>query len=611
MRRSSPSEAPIKPAKPADDGAHGLSAADELDALDGFYEADDCASPMAYDDDQPGWSFERDVQGLNIGLLDSRPIQVYRHTEHPQFKAAIGEVIERLFVRELENAGSLSDKGLGANRVSSRRSGVVGGGDGYVESSSQLPTSLPNDLKPVLCKLLGYGSGNTASESYRQLRNHLRIVLLDAYISHHEAPSQWVGYARNDKKFDGLKSRYNRLRLSRQFLTQAIDLLTKQGYLENWIPAKGKRGMQSRFRPTAKLVECMVVIPVQAITINNSVRESIVLMGEKDPKTKLAPKIKYRDDDHGDKPKQWRENLETINKHLASAKLGVSLDAATIERERIDFTRNQLHRVFNNNDWSQGGRFYGAWWIKLHNRAPHHYRRSITIDGEPTVEVDYSQIHPTMLYVQAGLRVVERKGVRVALPGLGLAVPTDSYTVPGLEREDAKTVFNTMLNVRSPQGIYQAVKNAAKDDAIKAIKQDARSQGKKFENFDKDEIARLIHQQQVTYTACINPIRAAHKAIAGAFGSGIGLVLQGRDAAMAEAVMLQLVQREVTVLPVHDSFIVKAECEGLLISIMDTVLHDFFPELSCLSDGLNFKVTEADGRKRVLRSGVVRTTHNH
>jgi len=60
-------------------------------------------------------------------------------------------------------------------------------------------------------------------------------------------------------------------------------------------------------------------------------------------------------------------------------------------------------------------------------------------------------------------------------------------------------------------------------------------------------------------------------------------------------------------LPVHDSFVVKAEHEGLLISIMDTVLHNFFPELSCLSDGLNFKVTDADGNKKTVRSSVRRS----
>ncbi|MGQ0621533.1 MAG: hypothetical protein ACT4QA_16705 [Panacagrimonas sp.] len=585
-----------KPAAGRSDLAAGDNAAEGEDAAAACYGAADKDEPFVFEDDRPGWSLEGDQEEYRLGLRNSRPLDVYRHTEYPEFKQAITDTIDALFRHELERAASLDTAGVGANRVSNRTTTTKDGGIGSGMPACSPTGSLPALPLPALLVHLRFGSGQTAKANYQKLRNHLRLVLLDAYISHHQDPAQWVGYSRNDEKYLGQKSRYNRLRLSRQFLTQAVDLLAGNDFLESWVSKPGWSALQSRFRPTALLSDMLRAIPVNAIEQDYSVRESIVLKGEKDPVTKIAPFIEYDDEEEGDQPRRWRDNLAIINKQIASSTLGITLDAATLKRLRINFEHKHLYRVFNNGDWNQGGRFYGGWWIGLKNREPYHFRRHITIDGKPVVEVDYSQIHPTFLYATAGVHTIERRGVRVAVPGEGLKVPADSYTIDGLDRGDAKTVFNTMLNVRSPKGIFQAVRNAAIEDEREDARQKAQLAG--IEYVEPDATHRIA-----AYTRCIQPILQAHPGIADAFGTGIGLLLQNKDSQMAEAVMLELAGSGITVLPVHDSFIVRAEYEGMLLTIMDTVLHDFFPELRELSDGLNFKVTYADGttaRKRSL-----------
>lgn len=577
----------------------GVDATEGEDAAAACYGPADVAAAFQFDDDRPGWSLEADAKAhadeTGLGLRNSRPLDVYRHTDHPEFKRAISDTIDALFRRELEQAASLDTAGVEANRVSNRRTRTK-----EKEGSGGMPACSPAAVTlPALLLCLGFGAGPTARKNYQRLRDHLRIVLLDAYISYREDPAQWVGYSRNDDKYLRQTSRYNRLRLSKQFLAQAVDLLARNDFLDSWVSKAGRSALQSRFRATALLVEMLRAIPVDAIEQDYSVRETIVLKGERDPKTGIAPFLEYDDEEEHNRPRQWRDNLAIINTQIASSTLGINLDAATLKRLRINFERKHLYRVFNNGDWNQGGRFYGGWWIGLKNREPYHLRRHITIDGQPVVEVDYSQIHPTFLYATAGVHTVERKGVQVAVPGKGLKVPADSYTVEGLDRGDAKTVFNTMLNVRSPKGIHQAVRNAAIEDERDAAREAARLNGTTY--VDPDPSRRIS-----AYTRCIEPILQAHPGIAGAFGSGIGLILQNRDSQMAEAVILELAGSGITVLPVHDSFIVKVEHEGMLLTIMDAVLHDFFPELARLSDGLNFKVTYADGTRAHKRSLVRR-----
>lgn len=558
-----------------------------------------------YDDDLPGWSFERDIQGLGIGLHNSRPINVYRHTAYPQYRRAITQAIDGALVRSLEKAGTLTGLGIGSIRLGGKKVDWLEE-DVEEEQPPYPPTSASTssttnanwiDIRPQLLEHLGY-RGPRAGHDYQQLRNHLRIVLLDGYVCAAEDPERWIGYSRNDSSYLRQSSRYNRLRLSRGFLCAAVDLLADAGFLESWKPEADARGMQSRFRSKAPLLTLLSAAPVGQITQDRRLEETIVLMGVKSKKTGKAKFIEYDDADHDNKPKQWRENLEVINRQIAASDIGIDLPSDIIKKYRIDLARKRLHRVFNNEDWGQGGRFYGGWWIGMSNRKTD-FRRRITIDGSPVVEVDYSQIHPTLLYAQASARLVAREGVVVAVPGEGVRVPTDSYALPGYDRNLVKTIFNTMLNVGSRQGIHGAVVDAAKKETVRAAKEDALLRGVPYKKPKKFPLVGV-------YIACKAQIRERHAPIDGAFGSGMGLLLQNRDSQMAEAIMLTLAARGVTVLPVHDSFIVRAEYESLLVSVMDAVLHDFFPGLAELSDGLNLKVTHADGTTDKIRSRVLR-----
>jgi len=56
-------------------------------------------------------------------------------------------------------------------------------------------------------------------------------------------------------------------------------------------------------------------------------------------------------------------------------------------------------RVFNNNSWQSHGRIYGGRYQQLNEDQ----RSKITINGEPTIELDIKSCHPTMAYAEIGI----------------------------------------------------------------------------------------------------------------------------------------------------------------------------------------------------------------
>jgi hypothetical protein len=184
---------------------------------------------------------------------------------------------------------------------------------------------------------------------------------------------------------------------------------------------------------------------------------------------------------------------------------------------------SELYRVFIG-DFDNGGRFYGAWWQNIAKTE----RSEILINGDPTVERDYRQLHPTLLYAMAGK----------SLDG-------DAYAVEGWDRSISKMAFNTLINAKTRLGAWRAIAN------------NIGGQGA----YPKAQ-------------SLIEALQGDHQAIARKFGSGEGLRLQRVDAGMAETVLLRLIRRGIIALPVHDSFIVEERHAGALQEIMDDVLAE-------------------------------------
>jgi hypothetical protein len=131
-------------------------------------------------------------------------------------------------------------------------------------------------------------------------------------------------------------------------------------------------------------------------------------------------------------------------------------------------------------------------------------RLKIQIANEPVVEVDYSTLHPALLYAE-----------------VGKYVPADAYVIDGWPRKLTKIALNTLINAPNVHSARLAI---AHHSAMV-------------------EVADIGSQEALRAASnLIADIKRVHAPIAHLFHKGKSLELQRRDSDMAVKVMLILSQ---------------------------------------------------------------------
>jgi hypothetical protein len=356
-----------------------------------------------------------------------------------------------------------------------------------------------------------------------RFRDAVRCLVLDLYVAWKIDPELVVGISLSNSDYTA-QSRYRAIFIWWSSFKAAYELLDQTDYIEvvkhGFNDPRSGKGRVTRIRATKKLIQRLTG-PTQMKLTRISRRywdEQVIILRAKKPRTgTIGSKIEYEDTAE---TRLMRERLGIINAHLQKQWIDIRITDAEFaklqrrmrqdyeddDRDRpfIDLTQRSLVRIFNNGDWEQGGRFYGGWWQSV----PKEYRKRITINDKRTNEVDFSTLHPVLLYAQVGERLVG-----------------DAYDIglQGVQRDLVKKTFNMMLNAR---------------DRINAPK------------------AFAAANLGMSWAQLQQAIRERHAPIASFFNSGYGLKLQRLDADLAEAVMLRFMEGGNACLPVHDSFLV-------------------------------------------------------
>ena len=353
------------------------------------------------------------------------------------------------------------------------------------------------------------------AEEYQRFLYAIEYILTDIWKASYIHPEAECSIHKHNNYYSS-NPRYRDPNLTYKMTMAAFDglqllnliVVTKDGYYDR---TKMQGGL-TRYRAREELLEMLNEIPEHpAIHLKTNLDIETILL--RDIVNNQRVLVDYEEDAFTEKA---RNNLRTINqcftRHWVDLRI-LDKDVLAlqerlfddVEKQPIDLTKMTLVRIFSNNSFEEGGRFYRGWW----QNVPSEYRQYITIDSKPTIEYDYSQLNPNMIY-------------SVYNKELG---SEDAYSrVTGEEHRDVvKQAFNAMFQAsttldRKPDGI------------------------------ELDEIG-------MSWRELKEAILNAHKPIKDYFFKGIGNRLQFEDSCIAESVMLQFAKMDAPALPIHDSFV--------------------------------------------------------
>jgi hypothetical protein len=351
-------------------------------------------------------------------------------------------------------------------------------------------------------------------------------ILTEALV----AGDRSISYSRN-KNFYNDSQRYYRPTYSYRAIVPAIDQLGAAGLIEHEKVRPGHRGFQSRFRAAPALLQELSTVEVQYKPLE------LIVLRDAD-----GNPIDYRDNRE---TRAMRQRLTELNEALLSQQIGLG-DRIIREGDRLangGRAQAQLHRVFHRGDFAKGGRFYGGHWQNIPAEGG---RDQITINGQPTIEIDYRGLHIRLLYQEAGKEM-----------------PADPYDFA--PRHQAKLALLIAINARSHLSAVRALADALRTDSS-------------------------VSDPFVTADRLLRAAKARHPDIAWALASDAGVRLMRRDSELAERVMFETV-RAIGIVPlaVHDSFIVPTSEEERLMETMEAAISckNNTPKVPCKNSPQN------------------------
>jgi hypothetical protein len=325
---------------------------------------------------------------------------------------------------------------------------------------------------------------NSAYETCR------RTILGEALIAAENG--QGVSYSRR-KSFYADGKRYRGAAHTFTTVVRAVAELVQEGWLHEHRVAPNHRGWQSSFWSTTRLIQAASRVAVQ---LKFDGREIIRL---KDAEGHLIDYPETRD------TLRLRDALERINAHLKEIQIelpgAVRQGRLLCVGEACVLPRpgNGLYRIFSRGRFSCHGRAYGG---------------DLTIDGEGTVEVDYTALHPAILYCERGIKFCG-----------------DPYDIDDFPRNSVKFGFNIAVNAPNTRSAVGALANKV--------------------GISSKDAAHLLAA-----------IKKRHKPISEAFCSDAGMRLMRVDSKLILGAVSASNDDGFAALPVHDSLIVPAHFAG-------------------------------------------------
>lgn len=382
------------------------------------------------------------------------------------------------------------------------------------------------------------GQGNETIQ-----KKHIKTVLLDIYVAWLQDPELKIAFHRN-VDFYNAGSRYNELHISRTTIP-VVDRLIAVGLVEQQIGfldrRPGGQGRMSRIWPTPLLIKLFQEVAwTPEVVTSHPDRECIVLRDE----NKLN--LEYKDTDA---TSEMRRMLQEYNELIGQTFIDIPTleenwvvsedDEAPAPNERVFVSQQEkfVSRIFNRGSFDLGGRFYGGWWQRISQEN----RGRMFMDDWPVSEIDYSGLHIVLLYAEQGYSYWDEFGFDPYV------IPTPDFVTSDHDcRDICKKVLLVGINSQDDRATFNAFRQQAADGSYKK---------------------RLTNEQLSTI---LDSLRDLHPIISGSIANDAGIRLMNTDSHITGHILGHFTsQKNIPILPIHDSYLVPYGMEDELIRAMN------------------------------------------
>lgn len=370
-------------------------------------------------------------------------------------------------------------------------------------------------------------SGNRVSKSkIRLVTKHL--IKHISRLKYHKKYA--IRYARNPKYW----KLYNK-NLSWTYMDKLIDYLRDLGHLHNFVGSK----------TSSEGDVCSMLV------VNPSFIDQCVNVGYKEPVVvesclvpERSPLIEIRDKNKKPRKPNRKELIEMSSMEAVAEEYCKLLSERSVSINGIEVPELFFRRIASV-DLNHGCRWYDDGSIQREDATS---RSSVTIDGEPTVEVDYSSLHYSLAAEELGLNLKGKDPYNfpffVEVDNSKIDQWREDY---GFSKEYnpvrnlKKVALLTMFNAKSVEGAVSAISKALRDD------------------YNREELVKrkFVGITKVRVKELVASLKEHNKEVDSYLNSGVGLRFQKLDSEMITYCIQRFLEKGEVCIPIHDSLIVK------------------------------------------------------
>ncbi|WP_416694026.1 hypothetical protein [Candidatus Pseudothioglobus sp. Uisw_050_01] len=374
----------------------------------------------------------------------------------------------------------------------------------------------------------------------------LRLLLCNMYIQ----GQRQVRVSRRKQPLGGKKD--NPIDIKYSAINGSLDKLEANGYIIQELGSHEERKMTTMM-PTDRLMQWFENTRWSDEGIDKRVGTYVTLRKAKKDNGKSIY-IDYEDTEYS---KWLSEEIKKYDQLLNRSRIMLLNDDGSEDREFKKFTvqRKFIRHNFKdkNTEFTFGGRMPGPW-----TNLSSELRKNITINGQPTVELDRTASHLNAMY-----QVIT--GAPYPYDDDPYHIVVDCYPVP---RHIAKNFSSFMQGSKSPRGAAQSVINHYRYDALK-VKNPKDKDIKNYEDY-------IEFKKKVKPLDIAQAILNKHPKIAKYYNNRkvYGDLISCWESDIVFEVLMELTKRGIPCLTIYDSFIVPLEYEDLVDSMKDITPYE-------------------------------------